>query len=327
MARGERPRGGVWTLLALAVLAYAPIPWAGTNWASAAFPLVASVPMVLRGRLAALVIAGPYVYLAVTVAQLISAHPTPANYFFELTYAVGTSAIVPTTLYASARLARVADELRATQSALAQAAVGGERLRISRDLHDLLGHSLSAISLKGDLAIRLLRRDTMVAVAEINNLAEVARQALNGLLSITLDGGKPSLETELGSARALLADAGAAVCVTGDASGIPPAVAEGLAWAVREGVTNILRHATASTATISVECRGGLARLEILNDGAGSPGADDGHGLRGLTDRIEALSGSLSHGWLSGGRFQLAAQVPVTEENSWTASWSRADCS
>jgi two-component system, NarL family, sensor histidine kinase DesK len=322
MARGERPRGGVWTLLALAVLAYVPLIWFGVNWISAAFPLVASAPMVLRGRLAAPVVAGPYVYLAVVVAQRIAADPTAANYFFQIVYFAGSTAIVPATLYASARLVRVVDDLRATQAALAQAAVGQERLRVSRDLHDLLGHSLSAISLKGDVAVRLLRRDAAAAVAEIENLGEVARDALRGLRGIAADGGRPSLDGELDNARALLASAGLTVRVDAETAGIAPEADEVLAWVVREGVTNVLRHAVPASVTIEVQRRDGAVRLDIVNDGARPPEAADGHGLRGLAGRVEELSGTLSHGWTGDGRFRLTAQVPVTgvEETSWIAS-------
>jgi two-component system, NarL family, sensor histidine kinase DesK len=322
MARGERPRWGIWTLLALAVLGYAPIYWFGINWLSASFPLVASAPMVLRGRAAAVVVAGPYIYETVVVVQRIAAYPSAANLFFEIVYFAGSSAIVPATLYASARLVRVVDELRDTQLALAQAAIGRERLRVSRDLHDLLGHSLSAISLKGDLAFRLLQRDPPAAVAEIKNLAGIARDALTGLRSITADGARPSLDGELRNARALLATAGVAVRIHGSDSGIPPEAGAVFAWMIREGVTNIIRHAAPGTATISMDCRDGIAWLEIHNDGADQPRVGDGHGLRGLNARVEALSGTLSHGWMSGGQFRLAAHIPISsiEETHWARS-------
>lgn len=322
LARGERPRGGVWTLLALAVLAYAPLHWLGADWLSEQFAVLASVPMVFGGWLAAVVLAGPCVYLGIELAGLFPAHPGIADYIYWIPYYTVSITVPCATLYASARLVRVAGELRATRIALAEAAVGRERLRVSRDLHDLLGHSLAAISLKGDLAIRLLRRDTPAALAEIRDLTEVAREALTGLRAITGDERTVTLARELENAQALLAAAGVAVPVHGAIPDIPPAAEEVLAWTVREGVTNILRHATAGTAEITLECRDGLARLEILNDGAYPPAGDGGYGLSGLAGRIQELSGTLSHGRLSDGRFQLVAQVPVTssEESSWTAS-------
>ena len=325
LARGRRPRGGVWTLLALAALAYAPLPFLGLNWLSVQLVLLASVPMVLGGWLAALAIAGPCAYIGIELAGVFPAHPGPASaadYIYWVSYYAASITVVPAALYASARLVRVAGELRGTQVALARAAVGRERLRVSRDLHDLVGHSLSAISLKGDLAIRLLRRDSGAAVDEINSLTEVAREALVSMRAITAGGVEVTLAGELGSARALLAAAGVAVRVRGEVSAIPPATGELLAWAVREGTTNILRHATASTAIITLQRDDGVARLEILNDGAHHAAGTGGSGLNGLASRLSERSGNVTHGWLRDDRFQLTAQVPVTasEEPRWTAS-------
>jgi two-component system, NarL family, sensor histidine kinase DesK len=331
LARGERPRGGVWTLLALAVLAYAPLHWLGLNWISAQLVLLASVPMVLGGWVAAAALAAPCAYIGYQFAAVFPAHPGPAtfaDYLYWVTYYAASITVVPAALYASARLVRVADELRGTQTAVARAAVGRERLRVSRDLHDLVGHSLSAISLKGDLAIRLLRRDRQAAGAEIQSLTEAAREALSALRAITAAGPKVTLAGELGSAEALLAAAGVTVHVRGDISAIPQDADEVLAWAVREGTTNILRHAAAAAAVITLQHGDGLARLEILNDGAhppaarGGTGGNGGYGLSGLAARIRERSGTLSHGRLNDGRFQLTAQVPATasEEPRWTVS-------
>ncbi|MGE5136845.1 MAG: sensor histidine kinase [Gemmatimonadota bacterium] len=327
LARGQRPAGGVWTLLSLAAAAYAPLHWLGLNWISVQMVLLASVPMVLRGWPAAVAIAGVCSYIGLELAAVFPAHPGPptfADYLYLITYYTATITVVPAALYASARLVRVAGELHGTQLALARAAVGRERLRVSRDLHDLIGHSLSAISLKGDLAIRLLRREAPAAAAEIASLTAVAAEALAGLRAITTASPQITLAGELASARALLAAAGVAVRVRGDASAIPPAAGEVLAWVVREGTTNILRHATAASVVITLECSGGLARVEIINNGAGPAAGAGGSGLRGLAGRIGEQSGSLSHGRLADDRFRLTAQVPVaaSEEPHWTASGS-----
>lgn len=326
-ARGEHPRGGVWTLLALAVLAYAPLHWLHLNWLSAQWPLMVSVPMVFDGWLAAVILAGPGVYwvveeIRIFLIQVVPAQPAAADYLYWISYDIAGTVIPPVALYAATRLVKVTDELRGTRAALAQAAVDTERLRISRDLHDLLGHSLSAISLKGDLAIRLLKRDTSDAVAEMDSLTTVARAALDDLRNITDNSGTISLQRELDNARALLANAGVALRVHGKASSIPSTTGEVMAWVVREGVTNIVRHATASTAVITLACHDGQARLEITNDGAPPAAQHDGHGLTGLANRIHEASGTLSHEWLRGGRFRLTAQIPRTppEEPSWTAS-------
>lgn len=324
-AAGERPRGGAWTLLALAAVAYAPLPWLHINWLSAQFNVFASAFMVLDGWVAAAVVVGPSVYYVIEEVQIfqiqVPHHPAAADYLYWFSYDTADAMWI-VVLYAAVQLVKATDELRGTRAALARAVVDRERLRISRDLHDLLGHSLSAISLKGDLAVRLLRRDTSAALTEIDSLTEVAREALDGLRTITGNAGTITLARELDNACALLADAGVRVQVRGEVSSIPSDIGEVMAWAVREGVTNILRHAAASSVVITLACDGGAARLEIVNDGVDVVAPDQGHGLIGLAARVQEASGTLSQGWLSGGRFQLAAQIPFTaaEEPHWTTS-------
>lgn len=324
-AQGVRPRWGLWTLAALVILVYAPLPWLGIDWVSEQNVLLASIPMVLTARWAAVALVGPCVYLGIQFGRVFPAHAgpaIPADYINWVPYYIMAGAIVPAALYASARLVRLAGELHDTRVALADSVVGRERLRVSRDLHDLLGHGLAAISLKGDLAIRLLRRDRQAALAEIADLTATAREALAGLRAITDSGGKVTLAGELAGARDLLSSAGVAVSVHGDVPGIAPAAEEALAWVVREGTTNILRHAAADTADITLERHDGVARLEMRNDGARAPAGNGGSGLTGLAGRIQELSGTLSHGWLDHDRFRLVAQIPVTasEESRWTAS-------
>jgi two-component system sensor histidine kinase DesK len=283
--------------------------------------------MVFGGWLAALAIAGACAYIGFRLAAVFPTHQGPANpadYLYWLTYYTATVTVVPAALYASARLVRVAADRRGAQIALARAAVGRERLRVSRDLHDLVGHSLSAISLKGDLAIRLLRRDSQAAVAEIRSLADAAREALAGLQAITAGDPRVILADEVSSAQALLAAAGVNVRLHGDIPVIPQAADQVLAWAVREGTTNIIRHSAAANAMITLRCGDGHARLEIRNDGARLPAGTGGNGLSGLAARIQELSGTLSHGRLNDDQFLLSAWVPLTaaEEPHWSASGS-----
>src|SRR5262249_3121029 len=156
---------------------------------------------------------------------------------------------------------------------------------------------------------------------EIGRLTQVARDALADLANIT-GVSKVTLSGELENARALLAAAGVAVEVSGETSVIPPAAGEALAWTVREGGTNILRHSAASTARITLERSDGVARLEIVNDGARPVARAGGHGLNGLAGRIQELSGTLSHGRMNEDRFRLTARIPVTaaREPRWTPS-------
>jgi two-component system, NarL family, sensor histidine kinase DesK len=212
-------------------------------------------------------------------------------------------------LYGAARLVRVLDELEATRAELAELAIGRERLRISRDLHDLLGHSLSAISLKGDLARRLLHSDVHAARAEIEGLTAVARNALRDVRAITRDKHTVSLRTETDGAAALLGAAGIDARIDLDVPELARPTEEVLAWAVREGITNVLRHSQATTCSVTAARRGGMVRLEIVNDGA-RPSAGEGNGLAGLAGRARALSGSASGLRLRGGRFRLLVELP-----------------
>ena len=217
-------------------------------------------------------------------------------------------------LYAAARLVRVVDGLYDARAELAQVAVDRERLRISRDLHDLLGSSLSAVSLNGDLALRLLSSDPQAARSEIASLTQLARNALRDIRGVTRGQPKASYRAEVDGAAALLAAAGISTHIDADLPQLSPPVDDVLGWAVREAVTNILRHSEAETCSITARRQAGRTRLEIVNDGA-SPGVAEGTGLAGLAERARALSGSASAQHIPDGRFRLAVEVP--EEVVW----------
>jgi two-component system, NarL family, sensor histidine kinase DesK len=308
IAHGRRPRGAWWTLLALALLVYVPLGWFGWGWVAMQVSLMASLPIVLRRWPLAVALAVPVLATDLAVVRLVADQPvaTVVHWVIEQTF---TLVVLSAALYGSARLVRVLDELQATRAELAELAVGRERLRVSRDLHDLLGQSLSAISLKGDLAIRLLPRDLPAARAEIESLTGVARQALGGVRAVTRDEHAVSLATEIEGAAGLLGAAGIDTRVDLDLPQLPGPVEEVLAWAVREGVTNVLRHSQARTCSISAGRRDGRLWLEIENDGASLP-AGQGSGLAGLAGRAQMVSGSVSAGPTPQGWFRLLVEVP-----------------
>jgi two-component system, NarL family, sensor histidine kinase DesK len=316
IARGERPRGVPWTLLALAVLVYLPLPWWGWPWVAMQACLLASVPMLLHRWPLAVALAAPVVGTGLAVVVLFAGRQPASTLLYGVCYETFTLVALAAALYGSARLVRVLAELHATRAELAELAVGRERLRVSRDLHDLLGQSLSAISLKGDLALRLLPRDPTAARAEIAGLTGVARDALRGVRAVTRDEHAVSLRGEAQGAAALLGAAGIAAHVDVDLSGLAPAVEAVLAWAVREGVTNVLRHSQASTCQITAGRRDGMVWLEIGNDGAGAPAGagGGGRGLAGLAERARALAGSVAHQRTRDGRFRLLVEVPEVPE-------------
>jgi two-component system, NarL family, sensor histidine kinase DesK len=307
-ARGTRPDGWPWTLAALLVLVYLPMVWFTLDWAPMQYFAIASGAMLLRGWPAAAVVAAPLVGMAAGGIAPFYGESGAQRAFFAVYWIVGlvTGAVA---LYGSARLVRVVDELDAARTELAELAIGRERLRVSRDLHDLLGHSLSAVSLKGDLAIRLLPGNPPAARAEIESLTGVAREALRGVRAVTRDTHAVSLRTETDGAAALLRAAGVDAHVDLDLPGLPPRVETTLAWAVREGVTNVLRHSQATTCSITATGRDGTVRLEIVNDGV-REATGEGSGLAGLAERAMDLSGSISAGPVGGGRYRLLVQLP-----------------
>jgi len=309
-ARGERPRGWQWTGLALTVLVYLPMVWFGWNWAAMQWFVVASALMLLRGWPAALVAAAPILATSITSGVVVAREgASAAGVAFGVVYWLAGLVIGAVGLYGAARLVRVLDELHATRAELAELAVGRERLRLSRDLHDLLGQSLSAVSLKGDLAIRLLRNDPPGARAQIESLTGVARDALRGVRAVTRDEHAVSIRTEADGAAALLSAAGIEARIDVDLPELAPAVENVLAWAVREGVTNLLRHSDARTCSITAGHRDAAVWLEVVNDGVRTR-AGDGSGLDGLAQRARALSGSVSAESTRDGRFRLLVEVP-----------------
>jgi two-component system, NarL family, sensor histidine kinase DesK len=164
--------------------------------------------------------------------------------------------------------------LKETRAELARAAVAEERLRISRDLHDLLGHSLSLITLKAELAGRVIGTDPDRAAIEIAELETVARRSLTEVRQAVTSYRQPSLADELVSSRRMLASAGieCRLRVPGTCS-LPPAVDGLLAGTVREGATSIVRHAAARHAEIVVELTGTEASAALSDDGAGPGGS------------------------------------------------------
>jgi len=205
-------------------------------------------------------------------------------------------------------------QLRRAREELARAAVNEERLRFARDLHDLLGHSLSTIVLKSELAGRLAPRAPGRAAAEIADVERTARDALQQVRAAVAGYRRPSLVGELAAARELLAAAGIDAHIdSSSAAGLPPAADGLLGWAVREGVTNVVRHSRARSCTIRLAMRADRATAEIVDDGTGNgtAGGESGCGLVGLIERATAEGGYVDAGPMAGGGFRLAVDVPL----------------
>lgn len=311
-ARDVRPGGWIWTLLVLVALVYLPfwlLDW-WPVWEGAQFFAVASALMVLRGRLRVVVCVA--MALFAVGAEVATA---PSTSVFGLVYVFGYgmfSLVEPAILYLAARLVVVLREVEDTRAALAEAAVGRERLRLSRDLHDLFGQSLSAISLKGDLALRLLPVDPPAARDEVTGITELARDTLRRMRAVTRDEHAVSLRDEADGAAALLGTAGVRAVIDLPYAELSLDTQQIFAWTVREGVTNVLRHSEAGHCSITVTRLVGTARLEIVNDRVRVRSGGDGRGIAGLAARAEALGGVATAG-VSGDEFRLVVEVPEGE--------------
>src|SRR5215218_6837189 len=222
-------------------------------------------------------------------------------------------------LWATAFVRQVAAvaELTSAREELARMAVNEERLRFARDLHDLLGHSLSLITLKSELAGRLLPAAPEKAATEVHDIEGVARQALREVREAVAGYRRPTLDEELAGASEMLEAAGIACRIDNEAGVLPNAVDAVLAWAVREGTTNVIRHSRAGHCRIILARDGEEIYAEITDDGQGyqkESGEDSGSGLSGLTERVATFAGRVETGSLPDGGFRLRVGLPTRSD-------------
>ncbi|OIK02677.1 two-component sensor histidine kinase [Streptomyces sp. MUSC 14] len=213
-------------------------------------------------------------------------------------------------------LSEAVRELRAAREELARRAVEKERMRFSRDLHDLLGHTLSVIVVKSEAARRLAPRDMDAALGQIADIESVGRQALTEIREAVTGYREGSLATELTRARSALSAASIEPRVRQSGVPLAPQTEALLGWVVREAVTNVVRHSDASRCEITVESGAEQARLTVTDNGTGRPVSRPepgigGTGLKGLTERLAAAGGSLSAGPSPRGGFTVTAELPV----------------
>ncbi len=220
-------------------------------------------------------------------------------------------------MIAVSRLVVTVRELRSAREEIARLAVAEERLRFARDLHDLLGHSLSLITLKSELAGRLLPADPQKAATEVRDIEGVARRALREVREAVAGYRRPTLDEELAGARESLEAAGIACRIEDEAGALPGATDAVLAWAVREGATNVVRHSHARHCEIRLAQNGEEIHAEVSDDGRGSSPGDQrnttGSGLSGLSERVAASGGDFEAGALPGGGFRLRVSLPLQD--------------
>ena len=214
-------------------------------------------------------------------------------------------------LVAVRRLVELVRELEITRAQVAELAAREERLRLSHDMHDILGHNLSVIALKSELARKLLGRDPAAAEGEVRDIESVARTSLKEARAAVRGLRSASLASELDRAREAMEAAGIEVKV-GTSGPLPTSVETLLGFAAREGTTNVIRHSGASRCRVAVRRAGEVAELEVRDDGTGAHGeGSDGSGLRGLAERMAEAGGELEAGPADGGGFRLVARVPI----------------
>lgn len=199
----------------------------------------------------------------------------------------------------------------------AQLAVAEERLRFSRDLHDVFGRTLSSVVVKSELAAELARRGDTRAIDEMRAVRDLAETSMRDVRSVVRDYREIVFADEVAGARSVLRSAGITTHVRGVGvllEGVSEPAARALAWVVREAATNVLRHAAATRVEISGYRQGGAAHLLVSNDIAGreSPPRHSGTGLAGLAERVEAAGGHFSAG-RHGDLFIVQACMPLTE--------------
>ncbi|WP_436759550.1 sensor histidine kinase [Streptosporangium sp. V21-05] len=224
------------------------------------------------------------------------------------------------------QVVRDAEEGREAQARLA---VTEERLRFSRDLHDLVGHSLSAIAVKSEVAAKLSGVDAARAAGEMDEVRALARQTLREIRAAVRGYRTVDLVAELRAMTAVLEAGGIRCRLETPRDQVPEGASTLLAWVVREGTTNVLRHSSATECRIAITVHEGCAVLTMTNDGVkragavngafgtdGADGADSrgGTGLLGLSERVAAIGGTVTAGPGGPGEFRLRATIPLGGE-------------
>lgn len=238
-----------------------------------------------------------------------------AGRFSDYWYTVALTASLGIMMFGFAQQIQTVIELRAAQSEIARLAVGQERARFSRDMHDMLGHSLTVVTVKSELARRLVSIDPARAETEIADVERLSRAALADLRSAVTGYREMSLSTELGVAQAALASADVAAHLPESDGVAAPDLREVFGWVLREGVTNVIRHSGAQNCWVQLS----RASLTITDDGRGLDLACElrpvsvadawaGNGLRGLAERADAAGARVSIGSAPAGGTRLVVE-------------------
>ncbi|SDK36043.1 Signal transduction histidine kinase [Lentzea albidocapillata subsp. violacea] len=290
---------------AMAVLVYVPLLFFPAEWTNMPGFLAGSSLLVLPGRVRWLV------FFAVALGNG-GIQAWYVDEVFSQVYYMIASMVAGLVVYGLSRLPSLVKQLETVRSELAELAVSQERLRFARDLHDLLGFSLSAITLKVELARKLIGAHTDRALRELAEILGIAREALADVRAVASSYRELSLADEIESARSVLTAAGVATTIETDHPDLSPRSRTVLATVLREGVTNLLRHSEATRCAITISGAGRAVSIDIVNDGAPAEAeAERGSGLTNLATRTAAIGGSLLAQTSPDRTYRLHAEVPV----------------
>jgi len=302
-ARGVRP-----DFVVMAVLALGLAVGYGANWSGLMIYVSAATAATLPRRWV-----WPVVVAAAAVcAAVLLTEDAPGLLFLPVICLLTAFALQGTSY-----LVAVNQELQEAREELARNAVAEERTRFARDLHDLLGHSLSLIALKSELARRLADVDPPRARQEMADVEETARRALAEVRDAVSGYRQVSCAQALAEARAALTGAGITVRLPDAVPVLPGGADAALGWVVREATTNVLRHSGAGRVGVELTEDGVRAVLTVTDDGTGTGqrvtvlGGTPGSGLAGLRERVAALGGELGAGPVDGGGYRVRASVPL----------------
>lgn len=315
-AQRFRERWGRHTLAVQALLTFGPLVSFGLTWGGMGGFLAGSCLLILAAP-------GCWVaFGAVTVVAGLSGALGGVGWV-DSTYLVISTVLTGFIVYGLTRLSNLVAEVHHARRELAELAVAEERLRFARDLHDLLGFGLSAITLKSELTFRLVTTRPERAREELAGILQISRQSLADVRAVASGYREMSLAAEVASAEEVLSAAEIEVATELRCGQLSGAVSTVLATVVREGVTNVLRHSKAQRCRIeAVELAGAdgpVVRLTLSNDGVREPGwsgsriaggGTGGSGLGNLRRRAEETGGRLDSGADEEGWYRLVVEVP-----------------
>ncbi|QWF77298.1 sensor histidine kinase [Amycolatopsis sp. CA-230715] len=318
--------GGLFLVYGVLYATFPSVQAPGPRWLMFAHP----VAMLSIGTVLAVVTKSPYILL---YASLVVVFTLPAAWglildggallvLFGVTWLEGrfgeqlsdliTVTSITSAVFFMARLVRAVRRLEIANAEISTLAVAEERARLARDLHDVLGHSLTTITVKAGLARKILERggDAQQAITEIHEVEGLSRSALSDVRATVSDYREVSLSAEIVGARAALRAAEIDADLPHAVDNVEPSLQGPFGYVVREAVTNVIRHSGAKRAQIRL----GRNWVEISDDGKAAGSVPSGNGLNGLTERLGAVGGTLTASARPRGGFVVRAEVPLPSE-------------